>query len=638
VLKQTSQKLCTRIITESMSELDDTMPSIESFSQFEAKLNNILRVYSETAKGSEKSTVLLHALLKHYFPKANIMHNTILNRNDDKYKLEREQQQHLFEKQTTKLKKDYQEEIKTLNDQSSKLSAARDKYKEQCMDLTKTLQKLKTTIVSQEKELNACKQRNSELSEDHRRQSTHIDTLQTHYSQMTQSYEDMKKSFFELKEAKTRVDEQLHSETMESESLKVELSNLRRSSEILETKYNDDQQLLLEANNNTQHLEHKYKDSLSQVMNLEETLSQTSELLSSAQNEKQELGLQVHRSEEQLNNIKVELLDTQSQLRKMQREVTNKTAIIRSYERAMSLEKEKAVESENRLRLSLKEKAHLLSSDRALELEKQVEQLNITNRRILELNKVVMEESKMLKEQLVKLGGSVSTPSSSSSSSSFARTPSPGTFSASRLFHTPDYISGNHSPIDVSPLYNNTIKEGSMSSPTSPTRTSQQKKRERSSSSSLVVTSSTNGKSSSNSKRISNDNSLTESISPIKQNTSEGSNNTTIPSKSSLSMSSIQPSSGSSGILARSNSAQRRSPSPSQRSTSNGKQTPSYYDFEKIVSVARPKTFSPTEQLQTTSILTTRPRPTKPMKEEQLHQQPDDIDDSNKENMDDSPK
>ncbi len=39
----------------------------------------------------------------------------------------------------------------------------------------------------------------------------------------------------------------------------------------------------------------------------------------------------------------------------------------------------------------MREQTHL-SKDRAVELEKQVEQLNVTNRRVLDINKSLMEE------------------------------------------------------------------------------------------------------------------------------------------------------------------------------------------------------------------------------------------------------
>jgi septum formation inhibitor MinC len=176
---------------------------------------------------------------------------------------------------------------------------------------------------------------------------------------------------------------------------------------------------------------------MAHIQNLEDTLNQTSELLESLKIEKNNLAKELQKSNDTNSVLKSEIMELQSQLRMVQREVTNKSAIIRSYERAMNLEKEKAAESEDRLRASLKEKAHLLSSDRAQELEKQVEQLNNTNRRILELNKTVMEENRSLKEQIMKMGINIQSIPVSSPKEKFTPSNSPKHSPSKKSHSTP---------------------------------------------------------------------------------------------------------------------------------------------------------------------------------------------------------
>ena len=187
---------------------------------------------------------------------------------------------------------------------------------------------------------------------------------------------------------------------MENDALEEESSNNKKTINVLNQSKTDIQRDVQELNEMCTKLKDTLNKAKLQNQNTEETLHQTTELLRSVTDQKQSIEDTLKKAQEEKTKQKVDIESQKEQIRKLEREVSSRNAKIKSMERLMALEKEKSLDSEERLRQTLKNSMQTSEGGRVKELEDQVEHLNITNRRVLDINKAVMEENKQLKERL----------------------------------------------------------------------------------------------------------------------------------------------------------------------------------------------------------------------------------------------
>ena len=370
-----------KILSSSFSQIS-TSGSFRNIEEMNLKFRDCLDSYNEKAKG-DKNTLLadlmtnwIYETMPHYHN--NFIESLIMEKN----------------KENEQIIKNYEERLQSLQEQMNfeivQLSDSKSKMKDQMLNLSNAIKKLKKDLTSQETltkeqsdKIVVYKQENSKLMQD-------VQHLRN----------DLENSFQELKEQKDKFGDQLHTERLENDALKEENTNLQRTIAILQENKSELQRNIGELQEVIAKLKDNYNKVRLQNSNTEETLKQTTEVLESSTERKRQLEDSMKKLQEQVSFLNTETESQKETIRKLEREISTKNAKIKSSERMMMLEKEKAADSEDRLRQTLKNSAQLSSSERIKELEEQVEHLNTTNRRILEINKTVMEENKSLKDKV----------------------------------------------------------------------------------------------------------------------------------------------------------------------------------------------------------------------------------------------
>ncbi|KAG2378291.1 hypothetical protein C9374_008434 [Naegleria lovaniensis] len=371
-----------QVVVSSFSEIISNIDSFRSIDDVNYSLRNAIEHYKERSKG-DKNHVLVEFFMRWMFETLPYYHNKTLNtlleeKNSEMTQLRAECDERLENTQ------------QQLNNEISNLIDAKNKLREQFLNLNNVAKRLKKelsmkdiTIQEQGEEI-----KNSRLE-------------QGRISQVVQQLErEIELLRSEAKEMRVKYEDQVHAERLENDALKEENINLQNTVKLLQENKLDLQHTISELQEVISKLKDNYHKARQQNLNTEETLKQTSEVLTSTLDHKKFLEEANRKYQGDISRLNQELESQRESIRRLEREISNKNAKLKSSERLMAFEKEKAAESEDRLRQTLKNSAQLCSTGRVKELEEQVEQLNITNRRILDINKAVMEENKQIKEKL----------------------------------------------------------------------------------------------------------------------------------------------------------------------------------------------------------------------------------------------
>jgi chromosome segregation ATPase len=440
-----STRFCEEILNNSFTSLDNKLPNYNSVHDLEKDFQNIVSSYRKNAKGGEKNNVLLSGLLRWIMPTFQSLNQYVVDRVQDEHssQMHKQQQHHtnevaMIQEDTAKktevakhnharelqllreeLEKNYSEQEKAIRNrneeqvgdmlrdiaeerrQNLSLSESCNKYESQCNEFKLAIERLEACIQDQHFELSELKDANHELDEAKRQLATQLEQVTAENGQLLTASNQLKENSKEEQRSKEELKQQLHELRLECDTIRLESSNVHSHVSQLEQKNHD---LLLKLNehqldyksmeqslnNKIQLLEQSTIPEMEQRYRLQ--IKKIKQQVERTEQERKEIAKKLEEEQVKSNDLSTELIATNHRSQKVERDIQSKNAHVRSLERAIQAEKEKSQESEERLRTSLREKTQLLSKDRAIELEKQVEQLNITNRRVLEINKTLMED------------------------------------------------------------------------------------------------------------------------------------------------------------------------------------------------------------------------------------------------------
>nr|CAG4712544.1 unnamed protein product [Naegleria fowleri] len=380
--KSLNFEMNSQVVVSTFSEIISNIDTFRSIDDVNYSLRNAIENFSERSKG-DKNHVLVEFFMRWMFETLPYYHNKTLNTLIEEKNSE-----------VSQLRVECDERLESiqqqLNNEISNLMDAKNKLREQLLNLNNVAKRLKKeisikdgTIQEQGEEIKNSRLEQGRLSQEIQQLERQVEILRS-----------------ESKEMKVKYEDQIHAERMENDALKEENINLQNTLKLLQENKQDLQHSIYELQEVISKLKDSYQKARQQNLNAEETLKQTSELLSSTLDHKKFLEEANRKYQDDITRLNNELESQREIIRRQEREISNKNAKLKSSERLMAFEKEKAAESEDRLRQTLKNSAQLSSIGRVKELEEQVEQLNITNRRILDINKAVMEENKQIKEKL----------------------------------------------------------------------------------------------------------------------------------------------------------------------------------------------------------------------------------------------
>lgn len=408
-LKKASNHYCIKLINEHLNQLDVKLKSKfynndTTMERFQDDIKTMIQDYQSNSSGSEKDIVLLDALISWLIPSIRSLHQIQMNALTEEF--QDEQKQIVTEHITNldQLKHHYQLEqdslLKKVNELKEHNEEQNFKYQELQHELLLKQQLFDenlSTIKILQSDISTRKQENQSLHEK-------VEALNNELDESLKQVSELKKQIRESKEHDQEFKEEIYGLKMSNQTLKIENESHQQTIQFLEQK---NEQYSLQISDLT-------KDVNIMKMSLEEKeialkdsnqlLERTKALLKSNDQEKESISKTRKVLEEKLLEQRNQIQDLENKVRQHELVIMNKNSHIRSFEREMEYEREKALESEDRLRLTMKERERLLAHDRTILLEKQVEQLNATNRRILEINKNVMEENQILRDTLTKHG------------------------------------------------------------------------------------------------------------------------------------------------------------------------------------------------------------------------------------------
>lgn len=418
-LQKGSNLLCVRILNEIYMPIDRKVSGNEyaSFAAFEQDINELVQSYSSNAKGSEKSNVLLNALLRWLFPNARQIHEGLLYKTCSQLEEQLQQQEQHYSGSIEQIQRQATEEKSNLNRKISDLEKSCDAFRSQCNEYKTTLWQREDILSSRDKEIYQLKKqllaREEEIQELKQAADEHRHLAEEQISDLSKSNESLREDLLKAQEncaeqtkKMEHLEETIRRMELENESLSVETQHQQLNMEQLESKNSSLHASLETYEKEIKALKRKYETVCSSVQNLEETLIQTEQVLKQTQSERSILIAKNEDLGKKLNSVKCVNDNYESAIRKLEREVGAKDSRIRSYEKQIEREKDRAADNEERLRRSIKEKDRLLKSNREHQLELQVEKLNETNRRILQINKTVMEENRRVRSDLSIVAGS----------------------------------------------------------------------------------------------------------------------------------------------------------------------------------------------------------------------------------------
>eukprot|EP00818_Percolomonas_sp_WS_P007162 CAMPEP_0117446354 /NCGR_PEP_ID=MMETSP0759-20121206/6295_1 /TAXON_ID=63605 /ORGANISM="Percolomonas cosmopolitus, Strain WS" /LENGTH=668 /DNA_ID=CAMNT_0005238613 /DNA_START=266 /DNA_END=2269 /DNA_ORIENTATION=+ len=411
-LKKASNHYCIKLVNDQLTLLDSKLKSNqylkdETMEHFQRDVKAMVQEYQDNASGSEKDTVLLEALLTWLLPSIRSLHQMHLNHLKESSQEEQKQivTEHItnldFLKQQYQFEQDsLQQRLNALNETYQKQLSQNQKMQDELHLKTQLVDEHESTISILQSDISTRKQENLSLQ-------SKIEALNEELDESLKSISDLKKQLRDIKATDNDAQEELYSVRMSNQTLKIENESHLQTIEFLEQKNN---QLSIQSVDLTKDLnsaKRQFEESQSALADANQILEQNKQLLKNTEQDKDAMSKKRKRLEEKLLEYRNQIQDLENKIRQHELVIMNKNSHIRSFEREMEYEREKALENEDRLRHSLKEKERLLAQDKTLMLERQVEQLNATNRRILEINKNVMEENALLREELIKLGGSL---------------------------------------------------------------------------------------------------------------------------------------------------------------------------------------------------------------------------------------
>ncbi|KAL0477554.1 guanylate-binding protein [Acrasis kona] len=460
-LSSLSRELCDKVITKTLKTLSDRTDECSDVTSLEREYDSAITAYNKNAKGSEKNNVLFERATRWLFVAFDLLlartKNQLQHESDQKVKIMaqkhlsyiKKQEQEIAQKIRT-LELNHEEELKHLENKlnnafSKETNAMKSNYEAE-------ISKLRQSEVSLHQEINVLKESIKSLQKE-RDQSSHLlnelqdvfkcqqdklveaeqflqnekmikdslliektiasgelERIKSHLDQEVTSNQQLRNELLMESEQKQSTERILHEIRLECDTVKLEISECRNEIvRVEESKLKvqikldnlklDSDNAIQTLNNKIQLLEQSTIPELEQRIRMNEKKHlQQLELIHLERDSLNEKMEQECTRSIQLNE---ESSKQQHLVQKLERELSSKNAQIRSLERNLSSEREKVQESENKLRSSLREQTtKLLSLDRATELEKRVEHLNETNRKVLALNKALMEELSCLKNDL----------------------------------------------------------------------------------------------------------------------------------------------------------------------------------------------------------------------------------------------
>jgi uncharacterized coiled-coil DUF342 family protein len=434
-----STKFCEEILNNSFSNLNKKLNSYGTLDEFEQDFQSLLKTYMKNAKGGEKSNVLVKGLLHWLLPTTKSLGQNLIEnvQHEHSKKLKSLQARHLseieeFEQKIEDMEQQredllslqkslsnkYDEDLRTersshaqevsslqkeISDTQERIAAltkACDKYEAQSSQFKVSIEKMQKTIQEQHRELSSSNNENQQLVAAKKELEAKLRSTQLEHDRILAIQLQMKSELVQGQLDNESLEQVLHTLRKQVDSLQEENTNAKTQIATLEQKILDAQVRWNEheldfktmestLSNKIQLLEQSTIPELEQRHKLH--LKKMKQQLERVESERSEIVQKLEEEQTKANDLSSSSISASHLAQKLERELASKQTQIRSLERMVQAEKEKSQESEEKLRTFMREQTHL-SKDRALELEKQVEQLNVTNRRVLEINKSLMEE------------------------------------------------------------------------------------------------------------------------------------------------------------------------------------------------------------------------------------------------------